>query len=176
MAMHQRACLKGLTAWKKAFQQIKYQPSRVQAVSQLVKFGAEMTEEVGRIQDAPPTASVKKRYGGQPYVRVADRPAPVVSNEAPPDFSGVIEGRNLPLSMTTGQHVAVFEKLPVAFPLEAEILVYGFAPNLRLLMGELPDKRRVSVWKGPRNWRLPSKILCKIDPGSNQSAPVYIAV
>lgn len=193
MANRQRACLKCLTEWKKAYRLIKYYPSRVQSVSQLVAFGEEMKADVnGVIQPMPKLATViaSKTWNKPKGERALDKkmelagsllgvdslpasiPAPVpsepdhdtvtVQHPAVVDFHGVVEGHNLAKVST--------------FPDETEVLIYGVCPNPRLLAAELKDGRKVSVWRGPRNWQLPARVICRKDPNTPPAAPIYTPV
>lgn len=170
MAQHLRLCTKALTAWRRQFRKVKNLPARERIAHELLGFALKMH------------ASAVKEM--EPLMPKVMKPIPLIPQQTPPvdnahvapgceqftsdsaktitstvDFSGVVEGKNLPR--------------PTGFPEETELKVFGFCPNLRLLAAELPDGRKVSVWKGPRNWRLPSTVKCKIDPASNPTAPTY---
>jgi hypothetical protein len=70
------------------------------------------------------------------------------------DLYGVVEGHN-------------------AWPDEAEIEVIGYAVNPRILLAQY-NGWKCSVWKGPRNWRFPQKVLCRRD--KTVGGPMYIPV
>lgn len=148
---HVHACDGHLLYWKKSFGKIVHDVSRRKAIENLVRFGIEMSNPA------------MLQLGRKP----AKQPEATPTNTAPAetctvDFSGVVEGRNVVTA--------------AGFPTEAELHVYSVCPNPRLLSARLPDGRLVSVWKGPRNFRLPSKIPCRIDLNSNPNAPVYLPV
>lgn len=148
---HVHACDGHLLYWKKSFGKIVHDVSRRKAIDNLATFLAEMQK--------PESLQV-----GRKPVKV---PATITASTSPTetctvDFSGVVEGRNVVTA--------------AGFPTEADLHVYSVCPNPRLLSARLPDGRQVSVWKGPRNFRLPSKIPCRIDLNSNPNAPVYLPV
>ena len=71
--------------------------------------------------------------------------------------------------------VAVEEQKAVAleWPAEAELRVVGYCTNPRLLACELaaPDGRRVSMFRGQRNWRAGDKVPAKLTQGGG--SPIY---
>src|SRR5260221_81361 len=85
---------------------------------------------------------------------------------APVQFGGILEGRN-PIGCTPPRALPV-----VTGPVEIEIEIYAYCPNPRLLAGKTHDGTIVSVWKGPRSWRMPQKIVCRRDPGQQILTPI----
>lgn len=148
---HVHACDGHLLYWKKSFGKIVHDVSRRKAIDNLATFLAEMQK--------PESLQVGRKPVKAP-VAVTASAGPTETCTV--DFSGVVEGRNVVTA--------------AGFPTEAEINIYGVCPNPRLLLGELPDRRKVSVWKGPRNFRLPCKVRARIDLSSNPVAPVYLPV
>lgn len=148
---HVASCEMHLQNWIKSYKKIVHDSSRHKAVQRLTQFGIEMQ------------LPEKLQLGRKPVKVPETTSVGTGSTETSAvDFSGVVEGRNAVNA--------------AGFPHEAEINVYGLCPNPRLLMGELPDRRKVSVWKGPRNFRLPSKIIARIDLASNPMSPTYLPV
>lgn len=198
MPNQQRTARKCLADWLRNFRQIKFHGSRVEAVSQLVGFAKEMeTELAAPIQAALPLAiatslrtySKTKPIGQRPVDRelehlvaqaeAAAEPVPdrelvgdieEAEKDIPVDFSGVIEARNME-TMKIPPPPA-----PSTFPDEIELTIIGACPNPRLLQGQLPDGRKVTIWKGPRHWRIPSRVQCRRDPQTPAGAPTYLPV
>lgn len=192
-------CERELKHWKKEFFQIRQPGSKVMAVNRLCEFAMEMraywpdtrmTQIPSNPDLAPmePITAIPKNAMPSPtkmaeFVRIetdlakAYAPPEVVGDtykmeqehDGTVSFSGVVEGSNLQ-RMDVGAVEA-----GVAIPGVDEIMidVYGYCPNPRLLMGKsLKTQLPVSVWKGPRHWRLPQKILCRKDPDSPHYTPV----
>lgn len=198
MPNQQRTARKCLTDWLRNFRQIKFHGSRVEAVSQLVGFAKEMeTELAAPIQAALPLAiatslraySKTKPIGQRPVDRelehlvaqaeAAAEPAPEpelvgdlgeAEKDIPVDFAGVIEARNMETMKIPPPPI------PSTFPDEIELTIIGACPNPRLLQGQLPDGRKVTIWKGPRHWRIPSRVQCRRDPQTPAGAPTYLPV
>lgn len=104
--------------------------------------------------------------------------------DIPVDFSGVIEARNMetmkipPMGECGDLDFVPPRPVPVPslFPDDVELTIIGACPNPRLLQGQLPDGRKVTIWKGPRHWRIPSRVQCRRDPQTPASAPTYLPV
>lgn len=114
---------------------------------------------------------------------VGDVDEPEKDIELPVDFHGVIEGRKMetmtiPPMAECGNldYVPPPVVLVPDFPQETELTLIAACPNPRLLQGQLADGRKVTVWKGPRHWRIPSKVFCRRDLNTPASAPTYLPV
>lgn len=84
--------------------------------------------------------------------------------------SSEVVGDSYPGTLSEMKAVLVAEE----WPRECKVKVYGVCGNLRLMVGELEDGRRVSFWKGVRNWRINDWVPCRLDRGGG--APVYLPV
>lgn len=84
-------------------------------------------------------------------------------------YSEVV-GDSYPGTLSETKAVLVGEE----WPKECKVKVYGVCGNMRLMVGELEDGRRVSFWKGVRNWRINDWVPCRLDRGGG--APVYLPV
>lgn len=190
----QYACEVELKHWKKAFFQIRLPASKVMAVNRLCEFAMEMraywpdTRFVSSGASNPPLTSMEtitaidrdarptpEVIGDTFKMEAEHEPATTTANGAM-NFSGVVEGKPTrgPIPSPFRMEVGAVEA-GVAIPGVDERLidVYGYCPNPRLLQGRFVDDHKpVSVWKGPRHWRLPQKILCRKDPTSPHYMPV----
>ena len=84
--------------------------------------------------------------------------------------SGEVVGDSYPGTLSEMKAVLVAEE----WPREAKVRVYGVCGNMRLMVGELEDGRRVSFWKGVRNWRINDWVPMRLDRGGG--TPVYLPV
>ena len=150
MANHLAACRKALKDWRGGWAKITGDETKKAAVSGLSELWEDM-------QTAVPVVTVTASQSGDS--------GEIITRQLAPNATTVIT----PVEDAAG----VVRPVGANMPDEALINVWGYCPNMRLLRGELPDGRAVSVWRGHRNWRLPSKILCKRDAGS---AGVYSPV
>lgn len=58
------------------------------------------------------------------------------------------------------------------WPVETPAVIWGFCPNKAMVIIELPDKRRASMWKGRGNaWRIYEK--CRVKLESAEADPIY---
>lgn len=199
MPNQQRTARKCLTEWLRVYRQIKFHESRVMAVSQLVGFAKEMEIDLASplMPVLPLGMAVALRNYNQPVGKrivdgevaamLAASEAPdqeivgdleVPEKDIPVDFSGVIEARNMAQARIPPPPVPAPPPPPApsAFPDETELTLIGACPNPRLLQGQLPDGRKVTVWKGPRFWRIPTRIPCRRDPNTPATAPIYLPV
>lgn len=62
------------------------------------------------------------------------------------------------------------------WPKETVVIVTGACPNPKLMTGKLPmpDNRKVSMWKGPRSWRVGQGVQCRLDRDGGDA--VYLPV
>lgn len=58
------------------------------------------------------------------------------------------------------------------WPIETPAVIWGFCPNKAMVIIELPDKRKASMWKGRGNaWRIYEK--CRVKLESAEADPIY---
>lgn len=58
------------------------------------------------------------------------------------------------------------------WPVETPAVIWGFCPNKAMVIIELPDKRRASMWKGRGNaWRIYEKCRARLE--SAEADPIY---
>ena len=82
----------------------------------------------------------------------------------------VVVGDGYPGTLSRNEGVLIAPE----WPKEGKVKVIGVCNNLRLMVGELEDGRRVSFWRGPRNWRINDWVAMRLDRGGG--APVYLPV
>ena len=61
------------------------------------------------------------------------------------------------------------------WPIKTEAKIWGFPPNKNMVVIQLPDGRKASMWKGRANtWRIHDKVECKIEKSDGD--PIYEAL